>query len=546
MADRAVMIALGTKLGPQTGAAQQQGIINRLASQAANVFSGSGVGGSILAGGMAGGIAGAMVALAQSAASKFAEAFEAHMKAVGEVRRFKAYFGALTPLATEWATELSKATGYCERDIGALMGQIYNMARGLDMSTGEAANLTQQFSKLALDFAAFQGMSPAEAFQTLQGAIAGRFRALTQYGIILTEGEKQSLEAIKKTGDEAAYTAKVIAVLSGKMQVMAGAASMEGPGKELREYNTEVEDLKVKLGAIGKIGVQIALGWKNIFEGLAALPGHAARALGMKDEARAAVIADAVAAVQARAALNARNVAEFQVREIARAAAEEKVEAQAAFLHGLDAEMNAEVANAAAIMAAREKVSAHDAEELRNKLRKGGYDDLLAEKSKKLLDLDEKRIEKAKKLAEEREREKEHLAEQFGMMSALERVQAKNVLERLKAGGMGAYMGFGEKELRYAKEFAPETAKDYARRITERELGPGFAAQALGKVNVQAVLKNEITAKLEIDGPSLAQQITDKVWPLIQELINSSIGALTGTIRVAQSAGQAITGAASL
>ncbi len=465
------MIALGTKLGPQTGAAQQQGIINKLASQAANIFPG----GSILAGGLAGGIAGAMVGLAQNAAQVFRDAFDVRMKALAETRRFQAYFGPLTPLATQWADKLSEATGYCEREIGALMGQIFNMARGLGMSEGEAARLTKQFSQLALDFAAFQGLSPEETFQVLQGAIAGHTRALTQYGIILTQQEKDSLEALKKTGDEAAYTTRMIDILSAKMGAMKGAAGKEGTGKEMREYKRDLDELKVSLGAVGEFFVKAAIGWKYIIEASVKLSPITLAAKAFKDwwgaegKNKGGVTEDEAAANRAKWDLNARTVAQEQLRADAELAAEEKRKAQVAYLQGLDEEGRKEEGNAALIAEARAKIKALDAAELEGKIKKGDYDQVLHDKLRKILQLEDQRIEKAKRLAEEREREKQHLVESYGMMSAMERAQAREVLKRVQAGGVEAFLGLGEKGRNLLKELDPETAKRLAREVTERE-----------------------------------------------------------------------------
>jgi hypothetical protein len=571
MADKSVMIALGTKLAPgaNAGASQMQGMINKLQGAAVGALGGTGFG-SVLAGGMAGGIAGAMVGLAQTAASSFQEAFDLYMKAAGEEKRFKAYFGKLAPLATEWADEFSKSTQYCERDVGALMGQIFNMGRGLGMTTGEAANLSKQVSQLSLDFAAFQGLSPEEAFQVLQGAIAGHAQALTQYGIVFSQTEKDMLEGLKKTGDEAAYAAKMIDLLGQKMGTMSGAASAEGVGKEVREYRKEVEDLKIGMGQIGEFFVKAALGWKYIIEGYAKIAPVmlAYRAAKNWWTAGGEEGKEKAEANRARANMEANDKAERNARFIAAGEQEAKLQEEQRYFETLSAEIEkmkelnklAESGDAAAAKAAEEqfrvvdKLMGHEgsakniravqeADELRAKLKKGEYEDVLRDKAKELLKLEEERVKKAKELTEQRRKESERLAEQYGMMSALERAQAKNVLERLGKGGFETYRGFGEKEMKYAKEFAPEQTKEYARRLAEQELGPEFAKNALRGASIQAVLKNEITAKLEVDGPSIARQITERVWPAIQEVISSSIGVLTGTVRTAQAAGQAVAGA---
>jgi hypothetical protein len=540
------MIALGTKLGPQQGADQMQGIIGRLQGAASNIF-GGGAAGGILAGGMAGGLAGAMVGLAQGAAQNFQEAFELHLSAMLEARRFQAYFGKLAPLATEWTKALSESTQYVEHDIGALMGQIYSMGRGLGMTAGEAAKLAQQVSQLSLDFAAFQGLSPEEAFHVLQAAIAGHARALTQYGIVFSQTEKEMLENLKKTGDEAAYTAKMIELLGEKMGAMRGAASKDDTFKQMREYQKAVHELKEDLGGVGEFFVKAAIGWKYIIEAHAKIAPVMLAYRAFKDWMAGGDNSDAeakAAANRARADLAWQTGNEEEARAKAAAAAEEKLKWQIAYLEGLDTERAAEIFNAGTIETAKEKIRAHDAEELRNKLKKGEFDELERARLQKLLELDDKRREKAQKLAEEREREKQHLSEQFGMLSALERAQAKDVLRKIQGGGVEAFMGLGEKGRQLAMRFDPELVKQLAQQVTEREGMAGIIGAGMQKVNVSNVLKAEISAKLQLDGPNLAQQFLEKLWPQIMDYVNNALATISGGICLAQAGALTVEGAA--
>lgn len=580
--DKQVAVAVGTKLGPQQGATQMQAILGKLQATASNIF--GGVGGSVIAGGMAGGLAGAMVGLAQGAASKFQEAFQESIKAAGQDRRFAAYFGNLTPLATQWAVGLSEATKYCERDVGALMGQVYNMAKGLGMTTKESADLSQQVSVMAANFAAFQGIGLEDAFGTIEAAIAGNTRGLRQYGIVFSETEKQAIEALKNTGDEAATAAKMIELLGQKMGAMADAATKEGLGKTIREYAAAKEDLMIALGRMEgwfaeKI-VNSAKGWKMIAEEATGSLGAILVELGKvntnwkmvadlatgKLKVNPMGASDEVKAGERKAAESRLKLQDQYEREARAAAAEtarQRIDQEAGWFQTVDAELAklkelneaAKDGDAAAVKAAEDQARAvdklmgyegkaadvrarHAADELREKLRKGEAEGLVLDRAKDLLKLEEERAKKAKELAEARAKEAAKLSEQYGMLGALERGQARNVLERLRSGGYEAYKGMGEKEMKYAKEFGGEQVKGYARRLASEELGAGGVAGAL-------TMNNEITAKIEVDGPSIARQITEKVWPAIAEILNGSAAALLGAIRGAQSGGQAVAGAAS-
>lgn len=558
--DKQVAVAVGTKLGPQQGATQMQGILAKLQATASNIFGGAG--GSVIAGGMAGGLAGAMVGLAQSAAGKFAEAFEESMKAAGQDRRFKAYFGNLTPLATQWAVGLSEATKYCERDVGALMGQVFNMAKGLGMTTKESADLSQQVSVMATNFAAFQGIGLEDAFGTIEAAIAGNTRGLRQYGIVFTETEKQAIEALKNTGDEAATAAKMIELMGQKMGAMTDAATKEGLGKLIREYADAREELMISVGrAEGWLADKIiksAKGWKMLFE-MGKVTSNPDWAELVNTDPKLKALAQKGAEDQ----LKLQDQAEREARNAAAETARQRIDQEAGWFQTVDAELAklkelneaAKDGDVAAVKAAEDQARAvdklmgyegkaadvrarHAADELREKLRKGEAEGLVLDRAKDLLKLEEERAKKAKELAEARTKEAAKLSEQYGMMGALERGQARNVLERLRTGGYEAYKGFSEKEMKYAKEYAPDRSKEYARRLASEELGAGGVAGAL-------TMNTEITARIEVDGPSIARQITEKVWPAIAEVLNGSAAALIGAIRGAQTGGQVVAGAAS-
>lgn len=142
------------------------------------------------------------------------------------------------------------------------------------------------------------------------------------------------------------------------------------------------------------------------------------------------------------------------------------------------------------------------------------------------------------------------ISEQYGLMNALERGQVRKVLAKLQGSGQAAFEGLSGSEMDVVgkssllKEYVKR--QGFAERLASKELGAGLVSGMLEKVDVQAVMKNEITAKLEIDGPSLASQITEKVLPKIWEVINASIGKLTGSLRSGQQSSQAVAGAAAL
>jgi hypothetical protein len=555
MADRAVMIALGTKLGPQQGASQMQGIIGALQKSATGIF-GAEMGG-IMAGGIAGGLAGvaasALTSLGSKAATLFSESFEISLQQQGEMKRFRTYFSGLAPEASGWVTDLSEKTGYCEKEMAALAGQSFNMMRAMGLTRNAAMGFSQQISKLSVDFAAFQGMKPEEAFQVIDGALAGSVKGLRQYGIVFSQTEKDAIADLQKTGDEAKVATYTLELLGQKMQGMGGAAAGGTWAKIMRENAEATDELK---GAIGRfLGAQdieldangapkkfglaaLLWGWKEMKKEVAAYYFGKSPELISPEQTEAAKALKAMETETETLRVNAENFHAKNKQRFLDMLDAEKTKLGELLKLAEDGDKGA--GKAAELQSAKIKdMIAHNfyaQDALGMAKAQVKFDDAVKKQADDVNRLEEKRLETLRKQAEERKKQAASLAEQYGMMNAYERLQARNVLDKLKAGGLEAFQGMSEEEMRYAKQFAPEASKNFAAQIAGREGFPAIAAQ----------LTAEINAKLEIDGPSLATQFVEKVFPLIQESINSTVGKLTGMMRNAQGNQNAVMEAAAL
>jgi hypothetical protein len=87
-------------------------------------------------------------------------------------------------------------------------------------------------------------------------------------------------------------------------------------------------------------------------------------------------------------------------------------------------------------------------------------------------------------------------------------------------------------------------AKQLAQQVAEREGMAGIIGAGMQKVSVSNVLKTEISAKLQLDGPNLAQQFLEKLWPQVMDYVNEALSTISGGIRLAQAGALTVTGAA--
>lgn len=570
MADRAVMIALGTKLGNMTGANALSLSINKLAGLAAGIFSGVAVykGFGLLKSGLesviasasqaqdaannlraafdvAGfsgeGLTTASAALAASLQSQTRYSDDAIMEMQGLLvtygvmpSRLDAVTKATLDLATATRKDLPAAAQAVAKaldgETGALKkmgvtintenlpaGQAFDKVLGAiqerfggraqaDAKTysGQLAQLANMWDDLKEQLGGFiiESGGSVSIMETLKGIIQDVMGYLEQYGPVIRASINEGLAKAVEWMQEFASSTKQWVEQGGLIEAFQRLHSM---------FDALVGMAQIFWGTIKLIGTGvwwIAGGLVGVLEGLKIIDEGMMEAMEKqsKDLGKSALESFSSGwenlTVDALKALGTKQQAMAQQQQTMADAAARKAQKQAAD----DAKMAA--AKAAAL--ARE-----------------------AELAKRLTD------EEAKRAGE--------MAKQYGMMNALERAQVRAVLGKLKAGGQSAFENLGGKESdligksKILQEFVGRQGFD--RRLAEKELGGSFAREMFGKVDVQAVLKNEINANLTVDGPSIARQITEQVWPKIMEVLNNSAAALTGAVRNAQSAGQAVAGA---
>lgn len=571
MADRAVLISLGTKLGNTAALGTLGAGVNRLANMARNVFAGV--------------VAYKGIGLLKDAFDSVTASAQEQQDAVNNLTASLRIAGfeaeGLTLASQQLASELQKQTRYGDEAILKM--------QSLLVTYGVMPSKLEEATRATLDFAAATGRDLETAALTVGKAAAGFTGELSRYGIIVDTQGIPKTEVFAKVlaklqeqfGGRAVADAKTYAgqlaqlgnvwddlkeqvggfvvdsggavsvmdTLKGIIQEASGYLEQYGP--IIREAVNEglaraVDWIKqfysdtrqwVEQGGLIEVFQRLhsmfdaLVGLGRMFWGTIKLVGAGIwemvagvtwllEKIGAVEEGMAKAIADQAQAVadSARESLEKgwKNLTEDALDALGskqQAIADQQAVAADAAARKARDQADAE----AKIMAAREAALRREAE-------------------------------LAKRLTDEEAKRAGEMAKQYGMMSALERAQVRTVLERLQAGGQSAFEGLGGKEMelvgrsRILQDYVERQGFD--RRLAEKELGADFAKRTFGKVDVQATLKNEITAKLEVDGPSIAQQITERVLPRIMELLNSTVGVFTGRIGLMQSSGQAVAGAA--
>lgn len=100
---------------------------------------------------------------------------------------FGAAFGDNAADARAWADQLAESLHRPQSEILNLADSFQNIFQEISPTSDAAAEASERFTQLALDFAALKNVPVQEALTRIQGGLAGSARGLRQYGIDLSD-----------------------------------------------------------------------------------------------------------------------------------------------------------------------------------------------------------------------------------------------------------------------------------------------------------------------------------------------------------------------
>ena len=170
----------------------------------------------------------------------------------------KVVFGAFRDETVAALEAFGDEVGRSTHELEGMASSIQDTFVPMGFARGEAAKLSVELTKLAVDVASFNNASDTETMAAFQSALVGNHETVRRFGVVITEATlKQELlrMGIKRTGAEVTNAEKVQARLN---LITAGTTDAQGDAlrtagsfaNQLRGLKADLAELGVELGTI--------------------------------------------------------------------------------------------------------------------------------------------------------------------------------------------------------------------------------------------------------------------------------------------------------
>ena len=126
-------------------------------------------------------------------------------------------FGASTDAVLEFANTTSDATGRSRFSLIQMAASVQDILVPMGMLRHEAAELSQEIVKTAIDVASFNNVSESDAMRDFNSALVGNHETVRKYGIVISEARMQQValdKGIISTGESLSDQDKILARLA--------------------------------------------------------------------------------------------------------------------------------------------------------------------------------------------------------------------------------------------------------------------------------------------------------------------------------------------
>ena len=126
-------------------------------------------------------------------------------------------FGLSTDSVVKFAKETSEATGKSKYSLIQMAASVQDILVPMGMMRHEAANLSKDIVKAAIDVASFNNVTEADAMRDFNSALVGNHETVRKYGIVISEARMQQValsEGIIEAGETLSDQEKIMARLA--------------------------------------------------------------------------------------------------------------------------------------------------------------------------------------------------------------------------------------------------------------------------------------------------------------------------------------------
>ena len=134
-----------------------------------------------------------------------------------QMNKASVVFGASTNSVLKFAQETSDATGRSRFNLIQMSASVQDILVPMGMMRHEAANLSKEIVKTAIDVASFNNVAESDAMRDFNSALVGNHETVRKYGIVISEARMQQVamdQGIIKTGETLTDQQKILARLA--------------------------------------------------------------------------------------------------------------------------------------------------------------------------------------------------------------------------------------------------------------------------------------------------------------------------------------------
>lgn len=164
-------------------------------------------------------------------------------------------FGVFRDQTVAALEEFGNEVGRATHELEGMASQVQDTFVPMGFARGEAAKLSVQLVKLAVDVASFNNASDTDTMSAFQSALVGNHETVRRFGVVITEGTLKAelfRMGIKGGADAASNAEKVQARLN---LIIAGTSDAQGDA--LRTSDSYANRVKALQASLSELGVEL-------------------------------------------------------------------------------------------------------------------------------------------------------------------------------------------------------------------------------------------------------------------------------------------------
>jgi hypothetical protein len=171
--------------------------------------------------------------------------------------KFNVVFGTSAPEATKALDEFGNAVGRNKFELMEMASTVQDTFVPLGFARDEAAGMSTDLTKLAVDMGSFNNVADAQVMLDLQSAIVGNHETMRKYGVVITQAtlEQELMRAgladsVSEATEQEKVQARLNLIMAGTSDAHGDAAETAGSwANQMRALKAEIAEGATAMGA---------------------------------------------------------------------------------------------------------------------------------------------------------------------------------------------------------------------------------------------------------------------------------------------------------